>query len=332
LNRQQVTRNKLPGDDRVLQRSWRIGIVLAVIAGCGGGENAPAPSGENDTLRLGAVLPMFSHPFFLAQQQGMQEEADALGVRLDVRDGQDDDQKQIVQVEALLNQKVDALVLCPRDENALVVAVESANRAKIPVITLNRRVAGGEVVTYVGADDAEGGRAQGETLAAALGEAGGKIIYLQGTPGSSPQLSRERGLKEALQAHPEITIAADVFSNFQEDQAKADMAGLVRRFKPGEIRAIVAQADEMALPAAEVARDAGWNNTLVLGFNGNAEAFDAIRAGRLHATILQDAADQGRRAIRAAVAHLKGESVPKEVFTPLPVITTANVDSYNPAY
>jgi ribose transport system substrate-binding protein len=275
---------------------------------------------------------MFSHPFFLAQQKGMQEEAAALGVDLDVRDGQDDDQKQIVQVEALLNQKVDAVLLCPRDENALAVAVESANRAGIPVITVNRRVAGGRVVTYVGADDAEGGRAQARTLAAALGPEGGKIIYLQGTAGSSPQLSRERGLKEELKAHPEITIAADVFSDFQEDRAKEDMTGLVRRFRPGEIRAIVAQADEMALPAAEVARDAGWADALVIGFNGTAEAFDAVRDGRLHATILQDAADQGRRAVRATVAHLKGEPVPDEVFTPLPVVTRANVATLKPAY
>ncbi len=324
----------------VSQRGWA-GLVLAgvlvAIAGCGG------PGGEPDspkagagakagTVRLGAVLPMFSHPFFLAQRQGMEEEAAALGVRLDVRDGQDDDQKQIVQVEALLNQKVDVLLLCPRDENALVVAVESANRAGIPVVTVNRRVAGGEVVTYVGADDAEGGRAQAEALAQALGPKGGKIIYLQGTPGSSPQISRERGFKEALAGHPEISIAADLFSNFQEDQAKEDMTGLVRRFQPGEIRAVVAQADEMALPAAEVARGAGWNEALVIGFNGTAEAFDAIRDGRLHATILQDSADQGRRAVLAAVSCKKGERLPREIFTPLPVVTKANVETLKPAY
>jgi ABC-type sugar transport system substrate-binding protein len=188
------------------------------------------------------------------------------------------------------------------------------------------------VVSYVGADDAAGGRAQAEALAEALGPRGGKIIYLQGTPGSSPQISRERGFKEALQGHPEITIAADLFSNFQEDQAKEDMTGLVRRFSTGEIRAIVAQADEMALPASEVARGAGWNEAIVIGFNGTAEAFEAIRQGHLHATILQDSADQGRRAVRAAVSHLRGEAVPKELFTPLPVVTKANVEALRPAY
>lgn len=307
------------------------------MAGCGGGEPTPtlAPnSGATPTAapRIGAVLPMLSHPFFLAQRDGLEAEAQALGDRIDVRDGQDDDQKQIVQVEALLNVGIDALVLCPRDENALVVAVESANRAGVPVITLNRRVNGGDVVTYVGADDADGGRSQGKALAEALGPQGGAIIYLQGTIGSSPQVSREKGFKEVLAAHPEITIAADIASNFQEDQAKEDMTGLVRRFRAGEIKAIVAQADEMALPAAEVARDAGWKDLIVIGFNGTAEAFSAIRDGRLHATILQDAADQGRRAVRATVDYLEGKPVPDTILTPLPVVTRANVDQLKPAY
>lgn len=317
--------------------SVRICLVLGLIAGCGRSGPEPAPTKQQDggagaQRRLGAVLPMFSHPFFIAQQRGLNEEAARLGVAIDVRDGQDDDQKQIVQVEALLNLGIDALILCPRDENALVTAVESANRRHVPVITLNRRVTGGEVVTYVGADDAEGGRAQAEELVRALGPDGGKIIYLQGTPGSSPQVSRERGFKEVLGEHPEIVIAAEVYANFQEDQAKEDMTGLVRRFPPGAIRAIVAQADEMALPAAEVARGAGWDDTLVIGFNGNAEAFEAIRAGSMHATILQDAAEQGRLAVQAAVDHLEGKPPPRELHTPLPVVTKANIATLKPAY
>jgi ribose transport system substrate-binding protein len=275
---------------------------------------------------------MFSHPFFVAQQQGLKAEAATLDVAIDVRDGQDDDQKQIVQAGALLNGRCSVLILCPRDENALVPAVEAANRAGIPVVTLNRRVNGGKVVTYVGADDADGGRAQGKALARALGPRGGKIIYLQGTPGSSPQVSRRKGLFDVLKDHPEITIAADQFAHFQEDKAKAVMSGLVRRFQPGEIQAVVAQADEMALPAAEVARAGGWNNLIVIGFNGTREAFDAVRSGLLHATILQDAADQGERAVRAAVDHLNGKPLPPEVFTPLPLITKANVDQFRPAY
>jgi ribose transport system substrate-binding protein len=329
----------LPLDARSLAAMPRFrpiaALCLLLAAGCGRStpETGSAPSSKQaGSIRLGAVLPMFAHPFFIAQKQGLEEETARRGVTIDVRDGQDDDQKQIVQAEALVNLGLDALVLCPRDENALVVAVEAANRAKVPVITLNRRVNGGEVVTYVGADDTEGGRSQARELVEALGSKGGRVIYLQGTPGSSPQVSRERGFKEVLKDHPEIVLAADIYANFQEDQAKEAMSGLVRRFQPGEIQALVAQADEMALPAAEVAQAAGWKEVIVIGFNGTAEAFEAIREGRMRATILQDAADQGRRAVAAAVDHLQGKPLEREILTPLPVVTMSNVDTLKPAY
>ncbi len=329
----------LPFPSKPACPSWRFGralllLVSTAIVGCGHTtvNNAGRDEAGATSEQIGAVLPMFSHPFFVAQKAGMERQAKEMGVSIDVRDGQDDDQKQINQVEALLTVGPDAIVLCPRDENALIPAVEAANQSGIPVIALNRRVNGGEVVTYVGADDADGGRAQAHALAEALGPDGGMVIYLQGTPGSSPQVSREAGFKDVLAGHPEISLVADQYTDFQEDTAKEIMSGLALRFQPGEVRAIVAQADELALPAAEVARASGWDDVIVIGFNGTSQAFSAIRAGQMHATILQDAAEQGRLAVEAAVKHLRGESLPTEILTPLPVVTLENIDEYEPAY
>ena len=312
-------------------------VCFATLTGCGRSDDTPradGPSGRPGGVgpKIGAVLPMFSHPFFIAQKEGLESKAAELGVRIDIRDGQDDDIKQLSQVEALLNSGIQALILCPRDETALVPAVEAANRAKVPVITLNRRIKGAEVVCYVGADDAEGGRAQGQALVEALGPKGGKIIYLQGTQGSSPQISRNEGLMAILKSHSEIEVADNRFTNFSEEKAKAVMTELVRRFRPGQIRAIVAQADELALPAAEVARLEHWSPLLVIGFNGNKGAFDAIKAGELDATILQDPVEQAKRAVEAVVQHLAGKTVPPDVITPLPVVTKQNVDQYKAAY
>jgi ribose transport system substrate-binding protein len=313
-------------------------LVLLTLAGCGESRvtdsdatNSPSKQGKT-SFRIGAVLPMFSHPFFVAQKQGLEAKAKELGIEIDVRDGQDDDLKQITQVEALLNRGIDLLILCPRDEDALIPAVESANRAKVPVVTLNRRVNGGQVVAYVGADDAQGGQAQGKALVAALGSKGGKIIYLQGTQGSSPQRKRNDGLQSVLKDHPEIIVADDRFTNFQEDKAKAVMSDLVRRHVKGEIRAIVTQADELAVPAAEVAKSEGWKDVMVIGFNGSKGAFEAIKSGALLATILQDPVEQGQAAVSAAFDHLKGKATGGDVITPLVLITKANLDQHHPAY
>jgi ribose transport system substrate-binding protein len=311
-------------------------IVGVAIAGCGSGTESsltgPRGSGSKSAGRIGAVLPTFSHPFFLAQKRGLEEKAKELGVEIDVRDGQDDDVKQISQVETLINLGCKALILCPRDEDALVPAVEAANRAGVPIIALNRRINGGNVLSYVGADDAEGGVLQGEALVESLGSRGGKIIYLEGTEGSSPQRKRREGLQAVLQKHPEIIIADRRFAAFQEDKAKGIMTDLVRRFSSGEIRAVVAQSDEMAIPAAEVVQAEGWKETLVFGFDGSRTAFDAVRKGGLKATILQDPLEQGKKAVETIVAHLRGQIIDPEIITPLRLITQANVDQFQPAY
>lgn len=310
-------------------------ILAFLLQGCGNqADEASRSAGEGSSGlgKIGAVLPTFNHPFFLAQKEGMEAKAKELGIELDVRDGQDDDAKQIGQVETLINLGCAGLILCPRDEDALIPAVEAANRANIPILALNRRINGGEVVGYVGADDSEGGVLQGQELVRTLGPEGGKIIYLEGTEGSSPQRNRAAGLMAVLDKHPEITIADRRFAGFQEDKAKGVMTDLVRRFQPGEIRAVVAQSDEMALPAAEVAQSEGWKDVVVLGFDGGKTAFDAVRDGRLQATILQDPREQGAKAVETLVAKLKGEPVDQEVVTPLRLITKANVDEFQPSY
>ena len=109
------------------------------------------------------------------------------------------------------------------------------------------------------------------------------------------------------------------------------MTRLVRRFKPGDIRAIVAQADELALPAAEVAREEGWKGLIVIGFNGTTDAFEAVRNGRMHATILQDAAKQTSRP-----STPPSTTSPASPSRPDPHAAARchknNVDQYKPSY
>ncbi len=307
-------------------------LLVSVLSGCGAEDASTTGSGE--IKRLGAVLPMFDHPFFVAQKRGLEEKAAELGIEIDVRDGKDDDAEQLDQVENLITLGVDAIILCPRDADAAVRSVEAANRAGVPILTMNRAVNGGEVIAYVGADDAEGGRKQAEVLVHLLGPEGGRIIYLQGTLGSSPQRSRERGFLEGLGGTTDaIEIVEDRDTDFQESTARDVMTDLVQSYDPGQIDAIIAQADELAVPAAEVARQAGWaEDLIVIGFNGNITAFQAIRDGFLSATILQDAAQQARIAVEQTIAHLDGEYVPDVVYTPLPLITPETIAEYEPAY
>lgn len=317
-----------------------LGCALGLSACNGGGTAAPgggvgdtgAPTGASAGGRkLGATIPTFSHPFFVAMKKGLEEEAAAQGAQINVVDGKDDSQAQLSAIDNFVVQKVDAVILCPTETETLGPGVQKANGAGIPVITVNRTVEKGDVVTYVGADDTEGGRMQAQALMEALPK-GGNIVLLQGVLGSSPQRNREAGLEEVLESHPEYKIVQKVPYKFQRTEAVKAMETVLLQYPKGKIDAVVAQSDDGALAAADVAGQKGREELVIIGFNGESDAFEAIRAGRMHATILQDAETQGREAVKATMKHLKGEKVENPQITPLYTITKKNIEEHQPAW
>ena len=314
---------------------------LAALSACNrsSGTNAPAGStvangevsGTARNVKLGATIPTFNHPFFVAMKKGLDEEAAAAGAQINVVDGANDSQKQLSAIDNFAVQKVNAIILCPTETETLVPGVQKANSASIPVITVNRTVAGGDVVTYVGADDTEGGRMQGKALMEALPK-GGNIVLLQGVLGSSPQRNREAGLEEALKGHPEYRIVHKVGYDFDRTKGVDRMTTVLLQFPKGKIDAVVAQSDDGALAAADVAGRQGRTELTIIGFNGESDAFDYIKDGKIYATILQDAETQGREAVKATLQHLQGQSVKNPLITPLYTITRKNIDEHKPAW
>ncbi len=328
----------------LLPRSLRAALSAFCIALIAGGCNSPASEGDGASvpppglppatgsgMKLGCTLPTFAHPFFQSMKDGLEDEAAKNGAEINVVDGKDKSQEQITAIQNFCVQKKNAIILCPTETETLGPGVEQANKAGIPVITVNRTVDGGAKVTYVGADDTEGGRMQGKALMELLPK-GAKIVLLQGILGSSPQRNRQAGLEEALKGHPEYRIIARVPYDFQRAKGVEKMSTVLTQYGPGEVDAVVAQSDDGALAAADVCEQKKRTEIKIIGFNGESDAFDYIKQGKIHATILQSAEEQGRRAVQITLAHLKGEKVEPTVITPLYTITIKNIGEHKPAW
>ena len=131
-------------------------------------------------------VPGLNFPFFVHMLKAMQDEGKALGVKTVESDGQNSAPKQTADVEAAVVQGVNGIVISPIDVNAMAPALQTAVDNGVPVVTIDRRVAGCEGITaHVGADNVKGGEAQGEWVMATFPN-GAKIINLQGQPGASP--------------------------------------------------------------------------------------------------------------------------------------------------
>ena len=122
---------------------------LGLVSACGGAKQPAGQSGGEEKTTIGLAISTLNNPFFVDLRDGAQAAADAAGFKLVVLDAQDDPSAQVSQIEDLITQKVDALLINPTDSDAIVTAVEAANAANIPVITVDRGASGGEVVAHV---------------------------------------------------------------------------------------------------------------------------------------------------------------------------------------
>ncbi|HSG17799.1 MAG TPA: substrate-binding domain-containing protein, partial [Anaerolineae bacterium] len=109
-----------------------------------------APMGD---YVLGLSLSTLNNPFFVTLAEGAQEAADAAGSELIVVDAQDDPAQEATNMEDLIQRGVDAIMVNPTDADAIVPSIQKANDAGIPVFTIDRGAAGGDVVAHIASDN-----------------------------------------------------------------------------------------------------------------------------------------------------------------------------------
>jgi ABC-type sugar transport system substrate-binding protein len=280
-------------------------------------------------LTIATSVPSLGFPFFVHMMNELKAEGEVLGVATVESDGQNSAPKQTADVEAAMVQKVDGIVISPIDVNAMAPVLGEAVEAGVPVVTIDRRVTGVDgILAHVGADNVLGGEAQAKWLMETYPN-GATIVNLQGQPGASPAIDRNKGVHNVLDAHKDkYKFVAEQTANFARDQGlsitESILAGLST---PPDV--IVAANDDMALGALEAVRGRNLQDKIrIIGFDALPEALGSIRDGGLAGTIEQFPGGQSRKAVEVLVDYLKTEKKPDPsliLLTPI-AITKANLD------
>ncbi len=314
-----------------MQRVFVLALVVLGFAfnGCGRG-NQEQKGGPT----VGFALTTLNNPFFIDMKKGAEATAKQLGVNLIIQASERDIdvEKQMQIVENLIQRRVDAICVTPNGAREIVPAIVKATQAGIPVFVVDMKVdqktldeAGGKIVSFAGSDNVEGGRLAGEVVAARL-HGKGLAAILEGIPGHETGESRSRGFRLAVQDKPEISLVSSQSGGFDRAQGYNVMQNVLQAHP--DLQAVFACNDLMALGAVEaIAASGKTGKIVVVGFDAIDEAKDAIRAGKMDATIAQYPAEMGRVALESAVKHLNGEQVPAFIPVKIELITKANVDS-----
>ena len=245
-------------------------------------------------VKVGVSISTLNNPFFVSLKDGIEKEAKEKGMKVTVVDAQDDTAKQISGIEDLILQKVDVLLVNPTDSAAISSAVQSANEAGIPVITIDRSSDEGDIETFIASDNVAGGEMAAEYLVKELGEKA-KVVELEGVSGASA--TRERGKGFHNIADKQLDVLTSQTAEFDRTKGLNVMENILQGNK--DIQAVFAHNDEMALGAIEAIKAAG-KDIIVVGFDGNDDALKAVENGELKATIAQQPALIGEEAVNAA--------------------------------
>lgn len=289
---------------------------IFLLIGCSlennSGTSGDGQAKDDGEMRVGLSISTLNNPFFVTLKEGAEQAAEKEGVKLIVVDAQNDSAKQISDIEDLIQQNVDVILINPTDSSAVTAAIESANQANIPVITVDRSADGGKVVSHIASDNVEGGKMAGEYLVELLPE-GGKIVELEGIPGSSAARERGEGFHQVIDNVDNIEVAAKQAADFDRAKGLSVMENILQG--QSDIKAVFAHNDEMALGALEALEAQGLNDVIVIGFDATEDAVKAVEAGRMAATVAQKPALIGETAVKSAVKVMNGEKT--EEFIPV---------------
>jgi len=275
-------------------------LLLSLLVGCSTQESTT----NEEVKTVGLAISTLNNPFFVDLEAGAKTKADELGVTLVTLDSQDDSATEMSNVEDLINQGVDVIMINPTDSDAVKSAVEAANKAGIPVITLDRGANVGEVVSHIASDNVAGGKLAGEYIVELLGGKG-KVVELEGIPGASAARDRGAGFNSAI-AESDIEVIAKQTANFDRAEGLSVMENILQA-QP-EIDAVFAHNDEMALGAIEAIKSSG-REILVVGFDATDDAKAAVESGEMAATVEQLPKEIGSLGIQTAVKILNSEKV-----------------------
>jgi ribose transport system substrate-binding protein len=213
-------------------------------------------------------------------------------VKLVISDAQQDNSKQVAQVETFIRQKPDLLIVAPNERAALTAVMGQAMEAKIPVICLERDILQPNYSSYVHSDNVAIGRLAGQFIVDHLtkkyGKPRGNIVAMRGLLGVEGEINRDRGAREVFDKYPEIRIVADPVADWIQAKAKDRMTEVLR--SQPKIDVVYGHNDPMAIGAYLAAKELGRDKEMIFvgvdGLGGPAGGIRKVMDGILAATFV----------------------------------------------
>jgi ribose transport system substrate-binding protein len=306
------------------------------LLGCGqsSGPNVTTPTQPSVEVappaakkEIGLLMKTLTNPFFVEMEKGARRAEKDLGITLKVKTAAQETsiEQQIQLVDDLIAEKVAAIVIAPGDSQRLVPALKKAADAGIKIINIDNRLdqnavtqAGMPPIPFISVDNEAGAYKVGKFLAEGVTtptQAG----ILEGIRSADNAQQRARGANKGLLENKHIKVVASETANWKIDEGYDVTKAMFT--KHPNIKLLFAANDMMAIGAVKYLQESGKTNVKVAGYDALSEAITEIKAGRMAATIDQQAAEQGYQGIALANRLSQGHTVPSVTLIDTRLIT-----------
>ncbi len=319
-----------------------IALVLGSFTGCAAEPEETGPK----TVKVGIAIYKFDDTFMTNYRTEMEAyltgmNSDEVTYEVTITDGKNDQATQTEQIDSFIAQAYDVLVINLVDLTAASTIIDKVKAADIPTVFINRQpsvddMALWDKITYVGAKAEDSGTYQGEiavdlwTANAALDKNGDGVMQYVMLMGQEihqdAALRTEYSIKKVTESGIKVEKLFEERGNWDRVLGQEKTAAAIAQFGD-KIEVVFGNNDDMALGAIEALKAANMV-VPVIGVDATAPALDALAAGDLAGTVLNDSVGQAHTSVDKALALLAGEMLEKEYWVPYVKVTPENYKDF----
>lgn len=309
-----------------------LSIVLLSMHGCNKTEKKSSSVDTAGKIRVAYIARAQADSFAAWLANSIKKEARKYpNIIVDIFDGQANDDVENSLIENAIINKYDVIIIQPNNGEAQRPYAEKVVAAGIICITTNARIAG---IAGASSVDADPYKQAAVNAVAALKQIpqGANVVVLNGPPGNFHADERRRSWKiEFFDKRPDVKIVGEQIANWNKDEALSFMETWIQA--NNRIDAVISMNDNMAAGALEAVKgNPKFNDLLVYGVDGTAEACLLIKEGKMTSTCMQSAYDLSEKILDTVNKLVNKEATQIDTDIDNPLVTKDNVDQYIEMY
>lgn len=293
-------------------------------------QSAPAADAKKPKVAV-VVKTLTGDVFQLKMAEAARDRAIELGADAAIYQagGQTAVQRMVGIIEDLIVQRTDIIVISPLDSKAVVPAFKQAKEEGIIIVCMDQVAEGDDYVTFISTDNYAAAALGADFAKKVLGNKG-KVVVIEGAPGSSVGDDRKNGFKDNVVKGSEIQVVASQSGFWTNEKAMAATENILQAHP--DVDLIFSCSDGMTGGILEAIKLAGKEGKIkVISFDGSKFGIELIKDKKIIADVAQFPIKIGRMASETGIGvynkTIDPKSLPKFIDSGTKLITPENADA-----